>query len=171
MRYLFCTFSFIALLISEVCSQNETDSMKIKKIQLTCTKIDLDTSYTNKTVREVDSLSYLTSLTGYFKNRKLIKIFCNYKSLRSWNKTTEFYLLNDTLICINENEKEPDTHGSAPFMRSCSFYFENENLIRSDSCCWTSFADGKKHYDLFDTNWEKKYMDVCNRYKKLLTAK
>ncbi|MDD5571295.1 MAG: hypothetical protein PHD97_09100 [Bacteroidales bacterium] len=138
--------------------------------------IDSDSSYQTKTLTNKQFMEQMTdgggSLTGYFKNGKLVKIK-EQIGLSSCIITTEYYLKDNELIFVFTEGKEFlyvdslktfDSKTQTPTMTYKCFYKDGE-LIKKDLKGQTRCTG------IPEDSWANMYQEECLRYINLLMKK
>ena len=116
----------------------QTDSSIINKIDKTVKRInDHIGSYTTKTLDEEEFTEIVTDgggqVTGYFKNRQLVKME-EFIGLSICINLTTYYLKDNKLIFTYMQGKMFDllNDDNPPTVTmECSFYFDNDKMIKS----------------------------------------
>lgn len=154
----------------------QTSNANINKIRKIVEQINKDTAYTIKTLDNEEFLEQMTDeggqLTGYFKNRKLVKII-EWVGLSSCIDITEYYLQGGKLIFTYTKGSEylySDSLGTFDrnklnMTMECRFYLYNNKIIKK-ILKGSTRCGGQPTIDL-----AKNYLEECSHYKKLLAKK
>lgn len=161
---LFCSLTFA--------QQNQP---KINKIKQEVGQINKGKNYTTKRLEDEEFLEHMTdnggSLTGYFKNKQLVKIDEEI-GLSSCEIHTTYYLKNNQLIFVYVAGYEaqydkrlggPGENNMEKLVMECRFYFDNGKIIKS-MLKGTSRCSGQP----LESD-AKTHQEDCLKYIKLLS--
>jgi hypothetical protein len=163
------------LFLFSTLSYTQTNITKVDKIRTTVEQINKETGYTTRTLENEEFLQQLPdgggTLTGYFKNKQLVKLV-EWIGLSSCVNITEYYLQNNKLIFVFIQGKEFQYVDSLATFNDrqtvtmeCRFYYDNPKIIKS-------VVHGSTRCGGPPLNtWAKTYQDECSRYIKLFKAK
>lgn len=130
----------LVLINVKVFGQKENDT--ILNIRKSVEQINKDSGYTIKKLNNEEFLEETTDgggeLTGYFKNKKIYKIFERI-GFSNFISVNEYYFLNEQLIFVYEQEIDPQWSDSIntydwqkqKLVYEGRYYYDNGRLIKS----------------------------------------
>ncbi len=152
------------------------DGDPVTAIRKIVAQINKDSGYTVKKLDGEDFLEETTdngaTLTGYFKNGKLVKMI-EWMGLSSCINITEYYLQNDQLVFAYTRGSETlyiDSLQSFDQTKQkvtmeCRFYFDRGKMIKMIASGSTR-CGGPPARD-----WANNYVEECKRFKNILITK